>query len=299
MLVRELLVGLMQDDLHRDTDLVARTLGLDPITNSVDEFLVAVAARAADQAAMCAQTGDLPASLRYDEPAPPSVFARRAALAGLTGGDGTHLAWLSAEAVDGWCDSVLSGPVETCADAVRAAFVRALAELRLRLGGTDPAQWQWGVLHKAMLAHPLGGVPVLGALLSRNAVGAGDGHSLNAQSVEVHAPDLRRLNSHHGPGLRMVVDMGVLRNHTRGGAAGPVAHLSIDTGASGNPLSLAYANMVGLFRPERGGPAGTWPMWFGGDETSIAVGARLTLVPADTTRAAAAAAATSLASEEL
>jgi len=50
---------------------------------------------------------------------------------------------------------------------VRQSFKDAVPELKTEMGG-DPAKWQWGMIHRLTLAHPLGKVKALDLLFDLN-----------------------------------------------------------------------------------------------------------------------------------
>jgi penicillin amidase len=138
------------------------------------------------------------------------------------------------------------------------------------LGGTDPAQWQWGKLHHAFFAHALA-----------NAADAATKARLNvgpmpkqggSDTVNLSAFDPNSFRQQGGPSFRMVLDVGAWDNSRAVNAPGQ----------SGDPASPHYRDLA--------------PMWLRGDyfpllysrakiEASLA--RRIDLVPAPSTGPAA------------
>ena len=101
-------------------------------------------------------------------------------------------------------------------------------------------------------------------------LGAGDQHAVNAQSIETVPRDLGRMRSHHGPGLRMVVDMSDVlstlssqSDQAESEEERRAAYMSIDGGQSGNVLSRHYHDQTHMFRPDDGSVCRLWHMPFG------------------------------------
>ena len=106
-----------------------------------------------------------------------------------------------------WFDDVRTrDKVETRDDIVRRAFREALADLGKRLGD-DPAEWQWGKLHRAVFAHqPFGnsGIAPLIKLFNGTPV------PLPGEAFTVEAQTANRMNPFRvgfGVSQRMIVDL--------------------------------------------------------------------------------------------
>ncbi|MDW8341466.1 MAG: penicillin acylase family protein [Geminicoccaceae bacterium] len=134
-----------------------------------------------------------------------------------------------------WCDDVRTPSSEDCATIARAAFLEAFAALSDRLGG-DWRRWRWSSEHPAEMLHrPFGELPVLGSLLSLRVPIGGDATSLSVGAFRALGPG-GPFPAHHGPGLRLIVDL-----------AEPGIAAVVATGQVGHPLSRHYRDLTGLW----------------------------------------------------
>jgi len=130
------------------------------------------------------------------------------------------VAWLLSPNADpaarsAWCDG-------SCDRMLGKALESAAAELAARLG-PDPAAWRWGVVHRAVFAHPvLRFVPLLGRLTEVSAAIPGDTTTINRQEALFGG-----FESVHGPSYRGVYDLADLDR----------SRFIVAPGQSGNPLS--------------------------------------------------------------
>jgi penicillin amidase len=106
-------------------------------------------------------------------------------------------------------DKTTAGKVETRDDTVQRAFRDAVTLLSQRLGG-DPAQWQWGKLHKVIFTHqPFGnsGIAPLMKLFNGGPLPAGgDGFTVSSAAPAFRNPYIARF----GTSQRLIVDLGDL-----------------------------------------------------------------------------------------
>lgn len=138
-----------------------------------------------------------------------------------------------------WCDDVRTAAVESCAQMVAAAFGEAFATLSERLGD-DWRRWRWGNEHPAVMPHRLlGELPLLGAFVSLRVPIGGDATTLAVaayRALGIGGP----FPAHHGPGLRLVVDL-----------AEPGVWVVAATGQVGHPLSRHYRDLTTLWAEGR------------------------------------------------
>lgn len=122
---------------------------------------------------------------------------------------------------------------EDCRESVRGALGDALAWIAGRHGG-DMAGWRWGDEHRASHLHMLGGgLPLLGAFLGVSRPHHGGPYAvmqLRADWGNGTAP----FASRHGPGVRLVHDLGEPAR----------SHVVLATGQAGNPLSRWYRDQA-------------------------------------------------------
>ena len=124
-----------------------------------------------------------------------------------------------------WCGAA------GCPALAARALGTTVETLAARLG-PDPARWRWSEVHRARFEHPLlRFVPVIGDLLRIEVATPGDNETVNRGGVA------RDLSHVHGPGLRIVMDLG-----TRPDSPDAVAAV-IATGQSGNPFSGAWRDL--------------------------------------------------------
>jgi penicillin amidase len=104
-----------------------------------------------------------------------------------------------------------------------------------KLLGTDPALWQWGKLHHALIVHPFAAA-VDGATRARINVGPFAKHG-SASTPNQSSYDPRDFRQTGGPSFRVVVDVGNWDNSR-----------AINTpGQSGNPDSPHYRDLAALW----------------------------------------------------
>jgi penicillin amidase len=155
-----------------------------------------------------------------------------------------------------WWDDVRTPTVETRKDILRRSLQDAIEDARQRLG-SDPAKWQWGKLHRAVFAHPLGRIWPLDWLLNRAVPYGGDRHTVNVGHYQLDQP----FNAVAAPSFRMVMDLS------------DIAHVYAmnTTGQSGRPFTPHYGDMIQSWAEVK-----YHPMWM--DEEDIAAHAEGTLV---------------------
>ncbi|MBB4264668.1 penicillin acylase family protein [Roseospira visakhapatnamensis] len=171
-----------------------------------------------------------------------------------------------------WCDDRTTGDrVEECGPAVAAALDEALAWIAAESGGPVLAA-RWGDWHRARFGHGLFRfVPGLGGLTRLEVATDGGDFTLNRGS-DAGWDDRRPFAHRHGPGLRMVVDLG------------PPAcgRFVIATGQSGNPVSAHYGDRLRDWADGTLAPIGRETCGAGAGAGDAARGARpdtLTLAP--------------------
>lgn len=136
-------------------------------------------------------------------------------------------------AQDRWCDDPETRHRESCHDAVRLAFPAAMETLQ-RTYGPDWRSWSWGATHAVSFRHPIfSGVPFLGEKLTPVVPANGDQFTVNRGSSAAKGGGALFADV-HGPGLRMVVDMGQPEN----------MRVSVAGGQSGHPLSSHYGDLL-------------------------------------------------------
>ncbi|MGZ8995246.1 MAG: penicillin acylase family protein [Rhodospirillales bacterium] len=136
-----------------------------------------------------------------------------------------------------WCDRLATPEVEACAERLREALARAMAELS-RTYGDEWRGWRWDAAHEARFTHQaLGQAPVLGRLVNvTTRVGGGNDTILRAASnvSDAEAP----FAAIHGAGFRGIYDLADLGR----------SRFIIAPGQSGNPLSIHYRDLIRLWR---------------------------------------------------
>jgi penicillin amidase len=132
----------------------------------------------------------------------------------------------------GWCDNVLSAPVESCNDTAQVALEQALEELSERLG-PNMAKWMWGEIHQTQYRHnPFSEVALLRPLFHRSIANGGDDNTVNVAPLQLHLDDL--YNQDWVPSYRQVVDLADFNNSL----------FMQTTGQSGNVFSQHYADLI-------------------------------------------------------
>jgi penicillin amidase len=130
---------------------------------------------------------------------------------------------------------------ETRAEALRAAFGRALRWLQDEFESNDPSTWAWGRLHTLRLTHALGSKVDKFNLPDWPAPGA------NASVWKADFDMSRRerpFQSLYGPIFRMIVDLADIEH----------AYWIVDTGSSGWPGAPHYGNQHPLWRSAKLAP---------------------------------------------
>jgi penicillin amidase len=136
-----------------------------------------------------------------------------------------------------WDDKATPSKVESRDEVFAKAFDEAVTELE-KLQGKDPAKWNWGDLHTATFRNQtLGesGIPPIEALFNRGPFRTNGGESIvNATGWD--ATEGYEVN--WLPSMRMIVDLGDLRNSL-------TVHT---TGESGHAYHSHYIDMADLWR---------------------------------------------------
>ncbi len=162
-----------------------------------------------------------------------------------------------------WCNDIRTAVVEDCPTILGRALEDALDRLASALGSEGEA-WMWARQHPTIMMHePLGRLGPLGRFVDRRLGVGGDGTALAAHAYRpAAAPPL--FPSEHGPGLRLIVDLGNMAASRFVAASGQVGH----------PLSPHYDDLTRL--------------WHRGEDVPMAPPTRprstLRLVPASTAR---------------
>jgi penicillin amidase len=147
-----------------------------------------------------------------------------------------------------WDDVTTPDVVETRAEILGEAFVKALAEIEAELG-PDMTAWEWGKVHQAVHPHVMGQQPPFDLLFNVGPIPvAGGNEVLNNTGFKLQPGAMNR--SIYGPSRRTVIDF----------AAVSQSWSILPTGNSGHRLSPHYADQAelyhaGKFRPvwlERG-----------------------------------------------
>jgi penicillin amidase len=136
-----------------------------------------------------------------------------------------------------WDDKTTTGVVETRDDIFKRSFTEAVAEVE-KLQGRDPVKWNWGDLHVATFRNQtLGksGVAPIEALFNRGEFRTSGGEAIvNAtgwNATKGYSVDWL-------PSMRMIVDLGDLRNSV-------TVHT---TGESGHAYHPHYIDMADMWR---------------------------------------------------
>ena len=133
-----------------------------------------------------------------------------------------------------WFDRVDTPALETRDDTLRAAFLKAVADLGGWLG-PDPSTWTWGRLHTIDLQHPLGRASkALAPLFNRGPFPlSGTTSTVNKGEFAEESFEVKS-----GPSMRQITDLG------------DIAHglAVIPSGQSGLPASSHYDDLLPLWR---------------------------------------------------
>jgi len=136
-----------------------------------------------------------------------------------------------------WDDQYTTDRVEKCDDILVSVFAESVAEIE-KLQGKDPAKWNWGDLHTATFQNQtLGksGIAPIEALFNRGPFRTAGGEAI------VNATGWTTTNGYFVdwlPSMRMIVDLGDLRNSL-------TVHT---TGESGHAYNPHYIDMADLWR---------------------------------------------------
>jgi len=128
-----------------------------------------------------------------------------------------------------WWDNVTTEKKETRDDILLLSLNQALDDLTARLGN-NVAEWQWGRLHTATFAHPLGSVQPLNLIFNKGPYATG-GSGFTPDNAAYNPKTFAQSTV---PSYRQIVDLSDLNKslfqHT--------------TGQSGNPFSKHYADFI-------------------------------------------------------
>jgi penicillin amidase len=140
------------------------------------------------------------------------------------------------EEISPWFDDVNTpGVTESFTDIAYCAFTTAIAELTEKMG-SDPDAWEWGNIHRLVLAHPLSAVGLIEKAFDLNPdpipVG-GSFHTVSPYSYSSNKP----FDSNHGASHRHIYDL----------SDWDKAKTIIPTGISGVPASRHYCDQTNLY----------------------------------------------------
>jgi penicillin amidase len=130
----------------------------------------------------------------------------------------------------GWCDDVRTSGAESCAVTAGLALDAAMSETARRFGD-DLSAWRWGEAHHAVFSHPLGGIPVLGAMFENHVAVPGDGSTVNVTHFRYESGNY---DAFHAASLRAIYDLADL-NRSR---------FMFAPGQSGHPLSRHHGDLA-------------------------------------------------------
>ena len=136
-----------------------------------------------------------------------------------------------------WCDDIATPEPESCEEQIERSLDQTIADLSARWG-PDMSKWRWGAAHRAVFDNAvLGQVPVLSHFANLEMASDGDDYSVSRGTYRADAK-ATSFPHIHGPGLRVVFDLGNLAN----------SRFVLATGQSGHPLSRHYADMMEAWR---------------------------------------------------
>ena len=132
-----------------------------------------------------------------------------------------------------WWDNASTSQKETRDDILTQSFEQALGDLTKY--GSAPSEWNWGKIHTATFAHPVGSVKPMDLLFNAGPIAVpGYGYTVNNTGYS----DPKAYSESSVPSLRFIHDLSNWNNlkmiHT--------------TGQSGQPLNKHYTDMVLLWR---------------------------------------------------
>ncbi len=133
-----------------------------------------------------------------------------------------------------WCDDVTTtATTEDCATLAWEGLAGALSTLTERYGAES--SWRWGDTHPAYHDHPVLTDTPFGRFVDLSIPHGGGPFTLNVGRYRAGADHFRQ---HHGPSMRLLVDLGDLESAT----------FIQSTGQSGNPLSPHYRDYLARWR---------------------------------------------------
>ncbi len=177
-----------------------------------------------------------------------------------------------AESNSSWWDNTRTPAVETRDDILQQAFADGYAALEKQLGA-NPESWKWGALHTATFANAtLGGAASpapIRALYNRGPFPTSGGYSIvNNTTWNMTRDDWEEPGDPYAvgtvPSMRMIVDLGNLRNSL-------ITHTA---GQSGHAFHEHYIDMADDWRLVQ-----YHPMLWGADDVERNAESHLTLVP--------------------
>lgn len=129
-----------------------------------------------------------------------------------------------------WCDDVRTEGVETCAITSGLALDAAMAETA-RAFGRNIDGWRWGDVHQADFDHPLGDLPVIGAMFENRVPVPGDGSTVNVAHFSYASGSYDVV---HAASMRAIYDLSDLNN----------SRFMHAPGQSGHPLSPHHGDLA-------------------------------------------------------
>jgi penicillin amidase len=120
--------------------------------------------------------------------------------------------------------------VESCAVTAGLALDAAMSETARRYGN-DLSAWRWGEAHHAVFSHPLGAIPVLGAMFENHVAVPGDGSTVNVSHFRYESGTYDAV---HAASMRAIYDLADL-NRSR---------FMFAPGQSGHPLSPHHGDLT-------------------------------------------------------
>jgi len=135
-----------------------------------------------------------------------------------------------------WCDNVNTpDKTESFQDNIRTAFQWAVDTIT-SMYGPDVSTWEWGKLHKFVLMHPLGSVPIVEKLFK-----------VNRGPYSVGGSDHTVCPFSYPKGRSFISDFGASERHIFNTANWDSSLTVIPTGTSGVPASPYYLDQTQLY----------------------------------------------------
>lgn len=134
-----------------------------------------------------------------------------------------------------WFDDTGTPENETMDDMIYCAFLKAISYLTNNLGN-DPQSWEWGKIHRLVLAHPLSTVNIIEKIFDLNPAPVGVGgsfHTVSPFSYNSNDP----FDGNHGASQRHIYDL----------SDWDKSLTVIPTGISGVPASKHYCDQTELY----------------------------------------------------